>query len=324
MEPLSDTSTRASCVQPASHAAVVVNAITVDVEDYFHVSAFDGTIDRRDWDRFETRVCGNTDRLLEIFDRAGVSATFFVLGWVAERFPALVRRIAANGHEVGSHGFDHRLVYAMTPAQFRADLRRSRAALEGAIGQGVRGYRAPSFSITADAQWALDVLIEEGFLYDSSIFPIRHDRYGIPDAPRHPHTIRRSGGTIWEFPASTVRYAGVNLPVAGGGYFRLLPYAWTKWGIQRLNAVERQPAIVYLHPWEIDPDQPRVGAPLVTRLRHYGNLSATYDRLARLLGEFPFGPLHTIIGTVAHGALASGAAARDTLRVPVSAAQIVS
>lgn len=326
-EPLPETADRSPRVSAASRRSApdaVVNGISVDVEDYFHVSAFDGTIDRRDWDRLESRVCRNTDRLLEIFDQADVSATFFVLGWVTERFPGLVRRIASAGHEVASHGFDHRLVYEMTPAQFRADVRRSRVVLESATGQRVSGYRAPSFSITDRTMWALDVLIEEGFLYDSSIFPIRHDRYGIPHAPRHSHAIRRSGGTIWEVPASTVRCAGVNLPVAGGGYFRLLPYAWTRWGIGRLNTIERQPAVVYLHPWEIDPDQPRVAAPLVSRLRHYGNLSATDGRLARLLREFQFAPLRAILDTAVQGALAGEFGSRQALGVTVSAAESVS
>ena len=206
----------------AGSALPVVNGMSVDVEDYYHVSAFEGVVSRNDWDRMESRVEGNTDRLLALFDEFGVRSTFFVLGWVAERYPALIRRIAAGGHEIASHGYAHRLVYADSKDAFRADLRRASAAIEDASGQRVTGYRAPSYSITRQSIWALDVLIEEGYAYDSSIFPIRHDRYGIPSSPRHPYRLTRAAGTIVEAPASTVRRAGMNLPIAGGGYFRLL------------------------------------------------------------------------------------------------------
>ena len=251
---------------------VMVNALTVDVEDYFHVSAFDAVVSRAAWDQFESRVVANTQRLLELFDQSGAKATFFVLGWVAARFPALVRAIAAAGHEVASHGNNHQLVYLLTPRQFREDVRTAKATLEDAAGAPVVGYRAPSYSIVQSSMWALDVLVEEGFQYDASIFPIHHDRYGIPDARRHPHTLQCASGALVEMPASTVRIAGTNLPIAGGGYFRLLPYAWTRWGIRRVNDDERQPVVFYCHPWEIDPDQPRLRVGRVTQIRHYTGL----------------------------------------------------
>jgi polysaccharide deacetylase family protein (PEP-CTERM system associated) len=269
----------------------IVNAMTIDVEDYFHVSVFDGVVPRSRWDRLETRVCANTEKLLAIFDETGIQATFFVLGWVAERWPHLVRQIAERGHEIASHGFGHRLVYDQTPRQFREDVRRAKVLLESAAGTQVFGYRAPSYSITPRSLWALDVLIEEGFRYDASIFPVHHDRYGIPVSARHPYRIERESGALWEAPASTVRCGSMNLPVAGGGYFRILPYAWTRWGIARLNRVERRPAIFYLHPWEIDPGQPRLEAPLISRFRHYRNLDRTEARLRALLRDFQFGPL---------------------------------
>jgi polysaccharide deacetylase family protein (PEP-CTERM system associated) len=237
----------------------------------------------------------NTDRLLELLARANVQATFFVLGWVAERYPTLVRRIAESGHEVGSHGFDHRLIYNQSPVEFREDLQRSRAVISDATSVAIDGYRAPSFSITPRSLWALDIIREVGFTYDASVFPIRHDRYGLPSAPRHFHALKQKTGTLWECPASTVRVAGTNLPVAGGGYFRLLPYAWTKWGIARLNRHERRAAIFYLHPWEIDPDQPRIPTSLLSRVRHYTNLRKTEERLLRLLREFRFAPLRQVL-----------------------------
>jgi polysaccharide deacetylase family protein (PEP-CTERM system associated) len=277
-------------------APAVVNAMTVDVEDYFHVSAFERSVPRSSWDRLESRVVNNTHRLLDLFDRAHVRATFFVLGWVAERHPALVRRIANAGHEIGSHGFEHRLVYDQSPEEFRNDLRRSREAISGAGSVSVVGYRAPSFSITARSLWALDIIREEGFVYDASVFPIRHDRYGLPSAPRHFHEIPTRAGALWECPGSTVRVGGANLPVAGGGYFRLLPYSWTRWGIARLNNRERQAAVFYLHPWEVDPGQPRLPASPLSRLRHYRNLDKTEDRLKRLLVSFRFAPLGEVLG----------------------------
>ena len=273
----------------------IANAMTVDVEDYFHVSVFDGVVPRSEWEGLDSRVCRNTERLLDLFDEHRVYATFFVLGCVAERFPSLVRRIAAGGHEVACHSYGHRLVYDLTRAQFRDDVRRAKAVLEAASGTPVFGYRAPSYSITPKTLWALDVLIEEGFVYDASIFPIHHDRYGIPLSPRHPYTVAREAGTLLEAPASTVRLGPLNLPIAGGGYFRILPYAWTRWGIDRLNRHEQRPAIFYLHPWEIDPDQPRLGTSWLGRFRHYRNLNQTESRLRALLADFRFGRLIDVL-----------------------------
>jgi polysaccharide deacetylase family protein (PEP-CTERM system associated) len=278
--------------------------MTIDVEDYFHVSAFDGFVPRDRWDQLESRVCANTDRLLELFDEHDVTATFFVLGWVAERYPDLVSRIAAQGHEVASHGYAHRLIYDQTRDAFRDDVRRAKDILETLVDRPVTGYRAPSYSITPQSLWALDVLLGEGHRYDASIFPIRHDRYGIPAAPRHPHVLRREAGSLVEAPGSTVRIGGVNFPVAGGGYFRILPYAWTQWGIRRLNTSERRPAIFYLHPWEIDPAQPRLDADYVGRFRHYRNLDKTAARLSRLVQEFRFAPLRDVLVSAGHPDLA--------------------
>jgi polysaccharide deacetylase family protein (PEP-CTERM system associated) len=282
----------------------VVNAMTIDVEDYFHVSVFDGVVPRHNWSGFESRVVRNTERLLEIFGEHRVTGTFFVLGWVAERQPGLVRRIAESGHEIASHGYGHRLVYDQTPSAFREDVHRAKALLESASGAAVLGYRAPSYSITPRSLWALDILIEEGYRYDSSIFPIRHDRYGIPLSPRHAYMLQRSGGALLEAPASTTRFGPLNLPIAGGGYFRILPYEWTRWGIGRVNDREGKPAIFYLHPWEIDPAQPRLSAGLLSRFRHYCNLDKTEARLRRLLSEFRFGPMASIVESVAGHALA--------------------
>lgn len=286
----------------------VKNAMTIDVEDYFHVSNFEHVVDRGSWATRESRVEANTDRLLGMFDAAGVTATFFVLAWVAERVPALVRRIAAAGHEVASHGYGHRLIYDQTAEVFRDDVRRAKRLLEDTSGQRVDGYRAPSFSVTARSMWALDVLIEEGYTYDSSIFPVHHDRYGIPDAERHAGVVTRAAGSIVEVPASTVRMAGVNWPVGGGGYFRLLPYGWTRWGLRRVNDVERAPAVFYLHPWEVDPDQPRLTAPALARYRHYHNLADTAPRLERLMREFPFGTMRELIASVPLPPLTLGSA----------------
>jgi polysaccharide deacetylase family protein (PEP-CTERM system associated) len=268
----------------------VLNALTIDVEEYFQVSGFEGIVPRHQWDSIPTRVGPPTERLLEMLATAGVRATFFVLGWLAERQPSLVRAIHAAGHEVATHGYAHRLVYTQSPAEFRADLRRSITAIEDAIGERVDAYRAPSFSITAQSQWALDVLIDEGITLDSSIYPVRHDRYGIPGAPVSPYRFGRSGGSLWEFPPPVTRTWGLNLPVGGGGYFRLLPYAVTRWGLQRINA-EGRPFAVYLHPWEFDPDQPRITCGWRQRFRHYVGLEKTESRLAQMLTEFRFDTL---------------------------------
>lgn len=277
----------------------VVNAMSVDVEDYFHVSAFDGVVPRSRWTAMESRVTANTGRLLDIFAEHGVRSTFFILGCVGERHPELVRTIASHGHEIASHGYAHRLVYDQTPASFRDDVRRAKALLEDASGRPVRGYRAPSYSITPRSLWALDVLLEEGYEYDSSIFPIRHDRYGIPVSDRHPYRIHRPEGTLTEVPGSTARLGPLNLPVAGGGYFRILPYWWTRWGIDRVNRLEQRPAVFYLHPWEIDPEQPRLDVSGLSRFRHYRNLDRTEHRLRRLLTDFRFDALDRLVAETA-------------------------
>lgn len=284
----------------AAQPGTMVNVMSVDVEDYFQVSAFDAVVSRADWPRFPGRVVDNTCRLLDLFDEAGIRSTCFVLGWVARAYPTLVPAIAARGHEVASHGFWHQLVYDLDPDAFREDVRSSKALLEAQSGQPVLGYRAPSYSITTRSLWALDVLVEEGFRYDASIFPIRHDRYGIPDAPRHPHVIECAAGPLLEIPPATTRL-GTNMPVAGGGYFRLLPYAYTRWGIGRVNAQEGKPAVFYLHPWEIDADQPRLQAGAVSRFRHYRNLHLTERRLRALLNDFPFAPMRDVFAAELRG-----------------------
>lgn len=277
-----------------------LNAMTIDVEDYFHVSVFDGVLPRAEWDSMESRVCNNTRRLLNIFAEYQVRGTFFVLGWVAERFPELVCDIAGHGHEIASHGYAHRLVYDQTPVAFRDDVRRAKALLEDISGRPVDGYRAPSYSITPRSLWALDILVEEGYRYDSSIFPIRHDRYGIPGSGRRPYVIERRTGALFEVPGSTTTAGALNLPVSGGGYFRILPYWWTRWGIARLNRVEKRAAVFYLHPWEIDPDQPRLPAGRISSFRHYRNLGETEHRLRRLLRDFRFGPIQVLLDEARH------------------------
>jgi polysaccharide deacetylase family protein (PEP-CTERM system associated) len=299
-------------------ATPVVNAMTVDVEDYFQVSAFDTVVPRRSWDTMESRVVRNTERLLGMFDEHRVRATFFVLGWVAERYPELLRTIAGCGHEIASHGYGHGLVYEQSAEAFREDIRRSKATIEAACAVAVRGYRAPSFSITMRSLWALDILIEEGFEYDASIFPIHHDRYGIPSSPRHPYRIERGAGSLVEAPGSTTSWGPFNMPVAGGGYFRILPYAWTKWGMRRINHRDARPAIFYIHPWEIDPGQPRMAAGRMSRFRHYRNLDRTEGRLRRLLADFRFDTLRSLVAdsTLPTASFASTAAAADR-RSPV-------
>lgn len=272
------------------------NAFTVDVEDYFQVEAFARIIDRAAWPEFELRVERNTHRLLDLLDRHAVRGTFFVLGWVAERIPGLVREIARRGHEVASHGMSHRPVYTQTPEVFREETRHSKSLLEDIVGAEVMGYRAATYSITRRSLWALDILLEAGFRYDSSIFPMRHDRYGIPDADPWPHmTATPSGARIAEFPISVWKRGPFTLPVAGGGYFRLFPYGVTRWGLGRISA-EKRPFVFYLHPWEVDPEQPRIpNAGFTTRLRHYLNLRRTEARLERLIGDFPFTTMRAVL-----------------------------
>jgi len=269
----------------------MLNALTVDVEDYFHPNAMDGVSEPAQWDGLPQRVEANTYHLLDVLSDCNTRATFFVLGWVAERWPQLIVAIARRGHEVACHGFAHRLTYRLGPDRFRADAVRARHVLEDALGAPVMGFRAASYSIIADTLWALDILIELGFEYDSSIFPIRHDLYGIPDFSRSPVRVRRPTGEIVEIPPSTVRLLGHNWPVAGGGYLRLLPYWVTRYAIHRLNRREAAPAMVYVHPWELDPAQPRLPARWGARFRQYSNLRATERRLRQLLREFQFAPI---------------------------------
>ena len=274
----------------------MLNALTIDVEDYFHVQAFADVISSAHWDEYPVRVERNTFRLLEILGRRNVKATFFILGWVADRCPALVRAIVDSGHEIGSHGYGHRMLTRDSQASFREDLIRAKSTIEDQTGSRVTCFRAPSYSITSKTLWALEILAEFGFEYDSSIFPIRHDYYGIPDAPRFPHYWSlKSGARLLEFPPSTVRILGINVPIAGGGYLRLLPYKVTAWAIRRLNQKEDQPAMVYLHPWEIDPDQPRLVASWSSRFRQYQNLQTTEKKLTRLLDDFSWAPMSKVL-----------------------------
>jgi polysaccharide deacetylase family protein (PEP-CTERM system associated) len=266
---------------------MVRNALTVDVEDYFQVSALAPLIDRASWDSRPCRVERNVQRLLALFERRGARATFFTLGWIAERYPQLVRDIVAGGHELASHGYGHLRASDQSREEFFSDIHRAKGLLEDIGGQPVQGYRAPSFSIGYSNPWAFDVLQEAGYRYSSSVYPVQHDHYGMPDAPRFPYSARPG---LTEVPVTTTRLLGRNLPAGGGGYFRLAPYKLSRWAIQRVNTIDRRPAIFYMHPWEIDPEQPRVpGTSLKTRFRHYVNLHKTEARLDRLLGDFAWG-----------------------------------
>jgi len=270
------------------------HCLSFDVEEHFQVSAFESPMRRRHWDMYESRVVRNTSKLLNILARHETRATFFILGWVAERFPHLVKQIASAGHEIASHGYHHELITAQTPASFRGDVRKAKSILEQIISAPVHGYRAPSFSITKETTWAISILAEEGYLYDSSIFPILHDRYGIPGASLHVHQLKTESGILWEVPPSVVRLAGVNVPVAGGGYLRLYPYYLLRMLLRRI-ASRDVPLVMYLHPWELDPEQPRMDGPFVSRIRHYLNLSRTETRLNKLLNEFDFASICTAI-----------------------------
>lgn len=270
-------------------ATPLANVMSVDVEDYFQVGAFEHTIPRTDWERWPCRVEANIDRILTLFDRHGVKATFFTLGWIAERHPNVVNKIVAAGHELASHGYGHQRASDLTREAFAEDVGRAKKLLEDQSGQPVKGYRAPSFSIGAANLWALDVLAEAGYRYSSSIYPIAHDHYGMPEAPRFPYRPERCPDLL-EMPPTTVNLWGRNLPAAGGGYFRLMPYAIARHLIAKVNRAEAKPCMFYFHPWEVDPDQPRVpGAPLKSRLRHYVNLSRMEAKLDRLLADFHWG-----------------------------------
>jgi len=264
-----------------------VGILSVDVEDYFHVEAFSDRIDRSTWDSYECRVEENTRRLLDLLDECHVHGTFFILGWVADRFPGLIREIGTRGHELACHSYWHRLIYELDREEFRADTLRGKNAIEQAAGVRVHGYRAPSYSVTSRSLWALDVLAEAGFTYDSSIFPIRHDVYGIPHAPRSPFRIQTSAGPLTEYPITTFRMFGRNLPVGGGGYLRILPLWYTEYGVKKA-LTDGVPLIVYVHPWELDAAQPRLPGRLKSRLRHYTNLRTTEPKLRAILGARVF------------------------------------
>lgn len=277
----------------------MLNSLTIDVEDYFQVNAFARHIRKEEWDRYPLRVEQNTHRILDMLDEFGVKATFFVLGWVAERVPALVREIQRRGHEIACHGYGHQLIYSIGPDKFREDVSKARIILEDICGEQVIGYRAPSYSITSKSLWALDILVEEGFCYDSSIFPVIHDTYGIPDGERFPHTIQTGAGPLVEFPLTTLSFQlgwkKMCLPIAGGGYLRLLPVGIIRRGIVAINQRERQPAVLYFHPWEIDPGQPRIDACFKSRFRHYLNLNRTEEKLRKLLVNLEFGTMRQVL-----------------------------
>jgi polysaccharide deacetylase family protein (PEP-CTERM system associated) len=273
---------------------MTLHHFTVDVEEHFQVSAFEPYVARERWESLESRVEANTGRILALMERFGATGTFFTLGWVAERHPALVRAIAAAGHEVASHGWDHRRVTDLTPDEFRDQVRRSKRLLEDQAGAPVLGYRAPSYSIVQGREWALDILLEEGYQYDSSLFPVRRSGYGYAGGGRDPHWLQRAAGRLAELPPATVRRAGLNLPAGGGAYLRLFPVSLIRAGL--LDAERRGvAATIYVHPWEVDPDQPRFPVPPLTRLRHYGGLARTAGRLERLLGEFRFTSIRTTL-----------------------------
>ena len=275
----------------------LMNALTVDVEDYFQVSALAPHIDRASWEQRPCRVEANVQRLLALFDRSGAHVTFFTLGWIAERYPQLVRDIVAAGHELASHGYGHQRASDLGREAFFDDISRARALLEDIAGCAVVGYRAPSFSIGYGNLWAFDALLEAGYRYSSSVYPVQHDHYGMPDSPRFPYEVRPG---LLEIPITTTRLLGRNLPAGGGGYFRLAPYPLSRWALRRVNDVDRRPAIFYFHPWEIDPGQPRIeGVSLKTRFRHYVNLQKTEGRLGRLLRDFSWGRVDEVFGITA-------------------------
>lgn len=277
----------------------MINAMTIDVEDYFHVTAFERHIKPDEWDSYPLRVEGNTLRILDMLDEFALRATFFVLGWVAERLPSLVKEIHRRGHEIACHGYAHQLVYRLSPEEFRKDVSKAKSILENLCGERVNGYRAPSYSIMTRSLWALDVLVEEGFSYDSSIFPISHDVYGIPGGKRFPHEISTHSGRIREFPISTypLKIGGwqAQLPIAGGGYLRLFPAQLVARAIKSINSKENQPVIIYFHPWEIDPEQPRIRAGFKSCFRHYLNIERMELKIRHLLNSFRFSSAQAVL-----------------------------
>lgn len=275
-------------------AARVINAMTVDVEDYFQVSAFEKQVSKADWDTLPHRVAENTARILDLFAQHQVKATFFTLGWVAERYPQLIQRIVAEGHELASHGYEHIRVTEQSPEQFRADIIKAKQILEDVGGQPIIGYRAASYSIGAQNLWALQILEEEGHQYSSSIYPVKHDLYGMPSAPRFLFTPENTQKLV-EIPITTLKILDRNIPCGGGGFFRLYPYQLSKWAYQYLNQVEKQPGIFYFHPWEIDPGQPRQqNLPFKSRFRHYLNLEKMPNRIHRLLEDFAWDTMQQV------------------------------
>lgn len=290
MQPETISSTRGAA--ELERTGQVLNAMTIDVEDYYHVEAFQAFVQRKDWDRYEPRVYNNTLKILELLARHGIEATFFILGWVAEHTPSVVKEIQTAGHEIASHGYAHQIIYRQTPDEFAEDLRRSLEVIEAITGEPVLGFRAPSFSITKRSLWAIEILQSFGLAYDSSVFPILHDIYGIADAPRHPYQIAEG---FWEFPMTTVQVLGKNIPIGGGGYLRIFPYWLTRWGIGKANSTG-QPAIVYLHPWELDPAHPRIKTSALNHFRHYANLKKMEVRLAALCKDFKLTSLRRLLG----------------------------
>jgi len=281
------------------NSGIITNALTIDVEDYFQVAAFADSVDPKAWDSFESRVEANTHRFLKIFDEASVSATFFVLGWVAERYPKLVTEIIANGHELACHGYSHQLIYTQDQIVFREESSKAKKLLEDISGEEVLGYRAASYSITNKSQWAIEILMDVGFRYDSSIVPVRHDLYGIAGARAYPYRLRlQDGRSMVEFPPSTISLAGYRIPIGGGGYFRLFPYWFSKWGLGLINERDQMPFSFYLHPWEIDPEQPRISAGWKSSFRHYNNLRKCEGRLLKLLEKFRFDTMGSVLSTL--------------------------
>jgi polysaccharide deacetylase family protein (PEP-CTERM system associated) len=301
------------------HRRRLSHVLSVDVEDYFMVEAFADSVPKNSWHLWPSRVVENTRLSLDLFDRFNVKATFFFVGWIAAKFPGLVREVHKRGHELACHSYWHRTIYSLTPDEFRRDTRIAVQAIEDAAGVKVYGYRAPSWSITDRCIWALDILAEEGFVYDSSIFPIRHDIYGMPAARRFPYELTcRNGARLLEYPPSTVRVCGQNLPGGGGGYLRILPLAYTRWLFHKYETVYKERVTVYFHPWELDPSQPRLSGKLMSRLRHYTNLHRTEERLCGLLKSFHFVPLRDVISDLGCEGLERS---RDFLTVEAKAAQ---
>ena len=280
----------------------LTHVLTVDVEDYFQVEAFTGSVTRESWDQWPSRVVANTQRVLDLFDEYHATGTFFFVGWVAEKFPHLVREVQSRGHELACHSYWHRTVYSLTPEEFREDTRRAKSVIESAAGVMVNGYRAPSWSITKASLWALDILAEEGFTYDSSIYPIHHDLYGVPGAKRFPYTYKCGNGlALREFPPATLRLLGTNFPVAGGGYLRIFPSAYTDFAFRIFEKDYHQRVVVYLHPWEIDPDQPRIPGPLKSRLRHYTNLRGMRANIGAVLQRHKFARFSDVMAAESAG-----------------------